>query len=126
MELGRLVNWSVARCRPGLCLVLFALVFAFVSGFSPRPDSECAAKRDSALTYAAAQAQGLQGPAMERLETGADRVVDPLENDDLASEPRLGPALQSQEASATSNCRPTPLDSRWVSSCNPARGPPSA
>jgi|GEM_PF-2134834 len=122
MDLGPRVNQSVTRCRPGRSFALFALFLVAVSGFSPRAEAE----RTAGLSLPAVHTTGLHGPALSCPDTCPDQVVDPLEEHDLASEPRLGPALQRSEAAAAFNCSPAYLDSQPSASANPARGPPSA
>jgi hypothetical protein len=126
MDLGPLGDWSVARCRPGRCIVLFTLFLASVSGFSPRAEADSSAGRDACLMHAAAHLLDLHGPSVDRLEASAEQPVDPLADDDLASEQPLGAAAPGPKSPATFKWRPASLASQALPSSNPARGPPSA
>ena len=117
---------SIVGCRLGRAILLLTLVLAGVSGFSPRAEAVAPRERDSALIYTAAHLQDLHQRSIECLDVSTDQVVDPLANDDLAAEQRLGPALQSPQCAASFNCRPASFDSQLLASSNPARGPPSA
>jgi hypothetical protein len=125
MDLAPVMDWSVAGRRPGRCIVLFTLFLAAVSGFCPRAEADSPAGRDARLIHAAAHVLDLHGPSVERLEASAEQPVDPLADDDLASEQRLGPAVQGPEPAATFNGRPAFLARQVLTSSNPARGPPS-
>jgi len=126
MDLGPLVKRRVVRYRPGRWVPLFALFLMALSGFSPRADAEFAGERASGLTSEASRTQSFQWPTLERLDTHSDQVLDPFEDDDWGSEPRLGPALQSSETVATFPYQGASLDSQPFVSANTARGPPSA
>jgi len=126
MDFEPLRDRSVAGLRLGRAILLLTLFLAGVSGLSPRADADAPAERDAGLIQAAAHALDLHQRSIESLEASTDQVVDPLPNDDLATEQRLGPALQSPQYTASFNCRSASLDGQPVASSNPARAPPSA